>query len=135
MQPCRRPLRPISTTTASTSIGAATNSTPTTCRAGCWRWAWSADLQLESRGSTVPVKNLHGIERVFGEIAADIAELLDDVGRHRDHVAADVVGLPDVEELAAARPDHLHAAGRVARRHGVLHEGQGIAPGIGDAPG
>ena len=63
--------------------------------------------ELEAGQRCVAVEHLHGLERELVEVLADKRELLEQVGRHRDDVAADRVGLEDVQQLARARPDQL----------------------------
>ena len=52
-------------------------------------------------------EHLHGLERERVEILAEQVELGEQVVRHRDDVAADRVGLDEVEHLARAGPDQL----------------------------
>ncbi len=59
----------------------------------------------------VVVEHLHGLEAVGVEVLVDEAELLQHVVGDRDDVAADRVGLEDVEQFAGAGPDQLLGAG------------------------
>ncbi len=75
-------------------------------------WRLSADEtvgQLDgiAGGSRVLVEHAHGLAGVDVEILADERQLLEHVGRDRNDVAADLVGLEDVEKLARARPQQL----------------------------
>ena len=53
----------------------------------------------------------------------------------RNDVAADGVGLEDVQQFARAGPDQFEVGVRRQKLHGFRHQRHGIAPGIGDAPG
>ena len=71
------------------------------------RRAAAQGSELVAGRLAVLVEHLHGLERVFVHVLADQRQLLDDVVGHRDDLAADLVGLEDVEQLARARPDQL----------------------------
>src|ERR1700722_6433986 len=64
-------------------------------------------FQSEVRGAGVIHEHFHRIEQVVTEIAAQQRELPQQIVRDRDDVAADGVGLDDVEQLARAVPDQL----------------------------
>ena len=59
-----------------------------------------ASLEREARGHRVAVEHPHRLERVLLEVLAEAVELLEQVVRHGDDVAADLVGLDKVEYLA-----------------------------------
>ena len=63
--------------------------------------------ELVARGLSVVVEHLHGFERILVHVLADQRQLLDDVVGHRDDLAADLVGLENVEQFARARPDQF----------------------------
>ena len=61
----------------------------------------------EAGGQRCGPEHLDGLERERVEILAQEIELRDEVVRHRDDVAADRVGLDEVQDLARAGPDEL----------------------------
>ena len=99
----------------------------------------SASVAFETRSLSRPpsrrVEHLHRLERVLVEVLADQRELVQDVVGHGDDVAADLVGLEDVEQLARACPDQFRlrvASSTCAAGHHVRHR---IDAGVGDAAG
>src|SRR5687768_5948014 len=67
----------------------------------------SARLERVARLPGVVVEHLHGVQRIGGQVLAHQGQLLEDVVGGGDDVAADGVGLEDVEELAGAGPQQL----------------------------
>src|SRR6476646_424102 len=91
--------------------------------------------EMEAGGQRVGAEHLHGLEREGVEILAEQVELRDEVARHRDDVAADRVGLDEVEDLPGAGPDELGGGGdRLENLERPAHDGQRLDPGIRDAP-
>ena len=66
-------------------------------------------LQREAGGERVAAEHLHGLQRVLQQILAQQIELLEQVVGDRDDVAADLIGLDQVEDLARRGPDQLRA--------------------------
>jgi hypothetical protein len=62
-------------------------------------------LQPEAGVLGVVVEHFHRVERVVVQVAPDIRQLPEDVVGDGDDVAADFVGLEDVEQFARAGPD------------------------------
>ncbi len=81
------------------------------------------------------MEHLHRVERVVIEALADERQLLEDVVRDRDDVAADGIGLEDVQQLARAGPDELGAGLDAQDLDRFGHERDRIAAGVGDAAG
>src|SRR5215471_17082711 len=91
------------------------------------------DRDLISRRRGVPVKHGHCIAGIKLEVIADQGEFLEDVTGDRNNMAADLVGLKDVEQLARARPQQFDFAAVGNQLEGPTHVGYGIPLGIGDA--
>src|SRR5262249_47265494 len=68
------------------------------------------DLIGGSRG--VAIERLHRFARIFRQILADEIELAQELVRHRDDVAAALLGMEDVQELASAGPKQLRLGAR-----------------------
>ena len=65
---------------------------------------------VNAGGQRILVEHRHRLERITVEILADQRQLFDDVAGHGDDMAADFVGLENIEELARARPEKLGLA-------------------------
>src|SRR5712692_4747870 len=87
-------------------------------------------VDLVARGQRVAAKHRDGLERVVVEIFAHQRELGQNVVGRRDDVAADFVGLKDVEQLAWARPQELGLGPRGESLAGRAHDGHRIDPGV-----
>src|SRR6516164_1787900 len=87
--------------------------------------AGGLDLIGGSRG--VAIERLHRFARTFRQILADEIELAQELVRHRDDVAAALLGMEDVQELASAGPKQF----RLGARGGNLHA---RICGIGSTP-
>src|SRR3990172_9273156 len=87
----------------------------------CW-------LELEACLRRVVVEHLHRIERVFVQGPADQTQLLHNVVRHGDDVAADGVGLKDVEKLARTGPDEFRVWRSAQYLDSRGHQRNWIAP-------
>src|SRR5271165_4727540 len=59
-----------------------------------------SSLQSEARGHRVAVEHPDRLQRVLIEVLAETVELLEQVVGHGDDVAADLIGLHEVENLA-----------------------------------
>ncbi len=81
----------------------------------------------------IVAEHLDGVERILVEGLADEAELLEDVRRGGDDVAADRIGLDEVQELPRTGPEQLDVRLRTHQLEGGRHERHGVAPGVGDA--
>ena len=62
-------------------------------------------------------------------------ELLQNIAGCGNDMAADRIGLNDIEQLARARPDQLHSGMNGDHFHGRGHERYGIAARVGDTAG
>src|SRR5688500_20327446 len=91
-------------------------------------------LKLEARLYRVVPEHLYGFKGVLGEILADDIQLLQDVVGDRDDVAANGVGVEDIEQFARAGPDELLIRVRIHDVDGGFHQGPGSAAGFRDAP-
>src|SRR5229473_3168866 len=89
----------------------------------------------EPAGVCIPIEHLHGLARIFGQVLAHELQLREDVVGGRDNVAADLVRLEDVEELARARPQQLGLWTLGERVEASPHVRHRIDPGVGDASG
>src|SRR6202012_5722206 len=113
----RRPVRKSSTTLTSTpsalsrwARGLPMNPPPPVTQARftrCPRYPRLPRSEREAGGDRVAVEHLHGLQRVFVEVVPEQGELLQEVVGDRDDVAADLVGLDDVEDLSRRGPDQL----------------------------
>src|SRR5437870_44027 len=65
----------------------------------------SANSEPVAGSGCVAVEHADGVERELLEVLTDAAKLLQQVMGDGDDVAADCIGLDDVENLAGARPD------------------------------
>src|SRR6266446_5826512 len=72
--------------------------------------AGGLDLIGGSRG--VAIERLHCFARIFRQILADEIELAQELVRHRDDVAAALLGMEDVQELASAGPKQFRLGAR-----------------------
>src|ERR1051325_1603335 len=101
---------------------------------GAARGAALCPSEREAGLPAVREKHLHGVERVVAEVFAHELQLFQDVVGDGDDVAADGVGLEDVEELARAGPDQLRTRRGLEDLDAFAHDRHGIAPGVGNAP-
>src|ERR1035438_9776516 len=92
-------------------------------------------MEGKTRGLGVVVEHLHGLQGVLGEVFTNEGEFLEDVVGGGDDVAADCVGLENVQQLAGAGPDQLGVGGLGEYFHGGSHDWDGIAAGVGNASG
>src|SRR5262249_54866843 len=76
-----------------------------------------------------------GIERELRQALAEQGHFFQHFVRDRDDVAADAIGLYQVEDLARAGPDQLQLRLGFHDGERLLHYRQGIDAGIGDAAG
>ena len=115
---------------------------------GCRRTAADAPLWSERslRGKAgsldvvgsrrcIPMEDLNGFARVFSEIFSDEIKLAQQVVGHRNNVAAALLGVEDVQQLARARPKQLRLRPRGRDLLARLHMRDWIDTGIGDATG
>ena len=85
--------------------------------------------EREARRLGVVEEHLDGVERELVEVLADQRQLLQQVVGHGDHMAADRVGLEEVEQLPRAGPDQLRdAAGGAATSQRSSMIGSGSRP-------
>ena len=90
---------------------------------------------VKPAATRVAVEHLHGLQRELIEVLAEQVELLEQVVGHGDDVAADLVGLHDVEDLARRGPDQLGARRRDHDVDGARHDRHRIDAGVGDPAG
>ncbi len=95
----------------------------------------SRSLQSKVRGASIVHEHFHRVERILGEIAAQQRKLLQQIVRDGDDVAADGIGLHDVEQLARAGPDQLDLRIGADACERPAQDGQRIATGVGNAAG
>ena len=68
--------------------------------------AGGIDYSVKPAADRVAVEHLHGLERELLEVLAEQSSFLSRSWRHGDDVAADLVGLDEVQHLARRGPDH-----------------------------
>src|SRR5262249_12115776 len=95
--------------------------------------AGGLDLIGGSRG--VAIEGLHGFARIFRQNLADEIELAEELVRYGDDVAAALLGMEDVQELAGAGPKQFRLGARGGNLLARLHMRDRIDASIGDAPG
>src|SRR5262245_44728239 len=91
------------------------------------------DLIGGSRG--VAIERLHRFAGIFRQILANEVELAQELVRYRDDVAAALLGMEDVQELASAGPKQLRLGPRGGNLLARTHMRDRIDAGIGNASG
>src|SRR5262245_9510306 len=95
----------------------------------------ASSLDLISGRRRIAIESLNRLARIFREILADEIELAQELVRHGDDVAAALLGMEDVQELARAGPKQLRLRARSQDLLAGEHMGDGIDAGIGDTAG
>src|SRR5262245_64493309 len=95
----------------------------------------ASGLDLISGRCRVAIESLHRLARIFRQILADEIELAQELVRYGDDVAAALLGMEDVQELARAGPKQLRFRARTQDLLTGEHVRDGIHAGIGDTPG
>src|SRR5262249_52605330 len=92
-------------------------------------------LDLIGGSGGVAIEGLHGLARILRQILANEIELAEELVRHGDDVAAALLGMEDVQELAGAGPKQFRLGARGGNLLARLHMRDRIDASIGDAPG
>src|SRR4051812_44673139 len=90
-------------------------------------------LEREPGRLRVAMEHLDGFQRELLEVLAQRLRLGEQVAGHRDDVAADLVGLDEVEDLARRRPDAFGPRSGAHDLDALAHDRERLAAGIGDA--
>ena len=78
----------------------------------------------------VVVEHLHGLEGEIVQVFSDEVDLLEQVGGHGNDVAANFVGLENIQKFAGAGPDEFAVGLRGNDLERGFHDGNGIAASI-----
>src|SRR5579885_734459 len=92
-------------------------------------------LELVAGALRVAAEHGYRLARVLGQVLANERQLGQQIGGEGDDVAAGLIRLDDVEQLARAGPQQLSLRMRAQQRHCLADHRHWIAPRVGHAPG